>query len=595
MSLKQYLTIALKHWKPIVISFALVGLGAYIGSKLMIPVYQSTALLQVTVSSGNNQTDYNNLLASSQLVQTEAQLATSDPVLRVVASHYPGLTVEQLSKEVSASVEVNTQLFEIIVQDSSPRQAAVLANDIAATLIEQQLQRIQQDNTKYLQQIQQELNSTEQQIENITNQLNVLQAQGGNQTQITILEGQLTGLQQHYNQWQVALAQFELIGAENGNFLSIVQAAQPALNPVQPNILLNTGIGLMIGLLLGLLLAVLFEQLDTRVRTPEALTKVLNWPVLTTIRYVRSKKGDVFDPIGRDSNVEGYRFLRTVIGFIGKNKPLRSLLVTSAMPRDGKSVISANLAISMARAGKTTLLIDANLRRPALHNLFGLPADTMGLSNAMLALSMPKISGVPLLTSAMGSVPGSASERESKPKMPDTYSRQRFHSTALQSADGTVATDLSLEPFVHAVGIPNLWVMPSGQLLPDPPEALDSKAVQRLLTEIANSGVEVVIFDAPPAIDLSEAGILASKMDGTLVVVDLSRADVKNLKQMKGMLMLTGAHVLGCVVNKHSRNRGGMTFYSPPYQGDEQIGSEASSLRNKTVAVTQNIEPFEKK
>src|ERR1700692_1937096 len=118
MTLAQYWIIVLKHWKLIIASFLLVGLGALTVSELMTPLYQSAAIIQVAIRSGNSQTDYyNGLLASDQLVQTEAILATSDPVLRQVASHYPSLTVEQLSKEVTATPKVGTQLFEIDVED----------------------------------------------------------------------------------------------------------------------------------------------------------------------------------------------------------------------------------------------------------------------------------------------------------------------------------------------------------------------------------------------------------------------------------------------------------------------------------------------
>ncbi len=97
MTLEQYRVILIKRWKLILLCFLLVGLGAFIGSKLMKPVYQSSALVQVVIrSSNNNQADYNNLLASDQLVQTESTLATSNTVLTEVASHYPGLTLPKL-------------------------------------------------------------------------------------------------------------------------------------------------------------------------------------------------------------------------------------------------------------------------------------------------------------------------------------------------------------------------------------------------------------------------------------------------------------------------------------------------------------------
>src|SRR2546423_10052203 len=144
MTLEQYLIALVKQWKLMVTCIVVVGVAAYIGSKLIKPIYQSTAVVQIVLSSGSNQSEYFSLLAGTQLVQTETTLATSDPVLREVASHYPGLTTDELWKEVTAAPKVNTQLFEIDVRDPSPTRAAALANDVANTLIQQQFQIGQQ-------------------------------------------------------------------------------------------------------------------------------------------------------------------------------------------------------------------------------------------------------------------------------------------------------------------------------------------------------------------------------------------------------------------------------------------------------------------
>ncbi len=496
MTLAQYWIIMLKHWKLIIASFLLVGLGALVVSKLITPIYQSATIVQIAFRSGNNQIDYygyyNSLLASDQLIQTEAILATSDPVLRQVASHYPGLTVEQLSREATATPKVSTQLFEIDVEDPSPTRAAALANDIAATLIQQQLQAMEQG------------------------------------------------------------------GAQGGSFLIIVQPAQPALSPVRPSLRLNTAAGLVAGLLLGVLLAVLFEQLDTRVRTPELLTQLLDWPILATI-WRASPKEDVINPTGRNANVESYRTLRTNIGFSAIDKPVHTLVVTSAISGDGKSVVAANLAIFMARAGKNTLLIDANLRHPVQHIQFGLPVHAMGLSNAILACSVS--------TSAN----------------PPAYPQFLTPATPASPSSESTAARLSLDPFVHALDIPNLCVMPSGPLPPNPTELLDSKAMQYLLTALGHCGAEIIIFDVCPSLGLSDASILASKVDGTLVVVDITCANRGKLKQMQATLVQAGAHVLGCVVNKERRGRDD-TLYYYYYGADEQNGRGNRRMKNASSA-----------
>jgi tyrosine-protein kinase len=493
VTIEKFLAILGKRWWLVLLCCLTAGAGAYIGSRHMTPLYQSAALIQIAVRSSNNQGDYyTSLLASEQLVQTEATLATSDPVLREVASHYPGLTAEQLSGEVTAAPKLNTQLFEIDVQNSSPTRAATLANDVAVTLIKQQAQAFRQ---------------------------NALQSDV---------------------------------------YLLIVQPAQPGLSPVRPNKLLNTGEGLLVGFLLGMLFAVFLELLDTRVRTPEVLTELLGWPVVATIWRARSHE-EVFNPKGNNANLEAYRILRTNIGFSTIDKPVHTLMVTSVTTREGKSAVAANLAIFMAKAGKNTLLIDANLRRPVLSDLFGIPGGRMGLSSAILAFSMPAAANA------------SANDKFRTPTI------------SVPPSSMPPATQRSLDPFIHAVNIPNLWVMPSGPLPPNPSELLDSKAMQHLLKALSSCGAEVVIFDTSPLLGLSDASILASKVDGTLVVVDITRARKESLKQGKAPLVQAGTCVLGCVVNKQRRSRKD-AIYSYFYSAEEQDEEENHSTNNLNSA-----------
>jgi len=591
MTLEYYWTVLLKQWKLILGCFLLVGLGTLIVSKLTTPLYQATALVQVTASSSSNsQTDYTNLLASDQLVQTEAELANSGPVLSEVASHYPGMTAGMVAKEASSAPTLNTQLFQVVVLDPDPKRAAALANDIARTLIRQETEFAQQQNSQNAQQIQQDSSATSQQISTISGKIAALQSQGGHQAEVVVLESQLNSLQQHYTQWQTLLAQLELNEAENDNFLRIVQLAQPSSVPVRPDVPLNTGIGFMAGLFLGILAAILVERLDTRVRTPEALTELLGWSVIGTVwrdRAARAgNRSDLINPQGHDANVESYRILRTNVGFSGIDSPLRLLMVTSAMPGDGKSTVAANLAIFMAKAGKNTLLVDADLRRPVQHQLFNLPADKKGLSNAVLALSMPgMVSGQGQAAAPPASGEGTArvGAQFIAPVGPQS-------TTGIPNSGGGV-TGFPLEEFAHTVGIPNLRVMPSGPLPPNPSELLDSKSMQRFYTLVAGCGADVVIFDAPPIRGLSDASIIASKVDGTMLVVDTMRATRGQLKQVKTLLSQAGASVIGCVVNKQRRSRNDSSYsyyyyYRPeePKGGSKIITSPPEKLHHGTQA-----------
>ncbi len=569
MTLRHTYTILVKRWLLVVICCFVLGLGTYVGSILSTPLYKSTALIQITIRSQSNQADINSLLASDQLVQTEAQLAVSDPVLREVASHYPGLTIEQLAKQVTATPRLNTQLFEINVVDASPTRAADIANDVATTLINSQQQIMQQNNSQSQQQIRQDLDATQAQIDSLTTQITALRAQKGTDAQIADLVAQQNGLQQHNAQLQSTLTQLELTEAENSNFLEVAQSAQPGIRPVQPDIILNTSVGLVTGLFLGILLAILLEELSTQIRTPEVLTQLVERPVLATVWRVPSSHPEaLIHPTGKDANVESYRILRTSIGFSSVDKPLHSLVVTSALPYDGKSVVAANLAIFMAKAGKRTLLIDGDLRRPTLHEKFGLSPDKQGLSNAIMAFSVPTTTNV----------------------SPESQILSAIFSAGQPPADELLTkvalANTLLDPFIHAVDIPNLRVMPSGPLPPNPSELLDSKAMERLFAAIASYGADIVIFDTPPVLGLSDASILASKVDGTLVVVDITRATKGSLGQVKTLLEQAGAHVPGYVINKQRRSRKDFAYSYYYYRSDGQHDANNHRTNNAHPAPT---------
>jgi capsular exopolysaccharide synthesis family protein len=565
MTLERYWSLLTKQWKLIVACIVVVGLGTYIGSKLVTPIYQSTTLIQVVIHSSNNSADYNNLLASTQLVQTEAILATSNSVLREVASHYPGMTSDQLTNKTSTAPKLNTQLFEIDVQDANASRAAALANDIAATLIQQQVQEIGQQSAQSQQHLQQDIDLTnksvndistkitneEMKIADLTSQKDARIPIAALQIQITGLQSQLNSLQQHYSQDQILLTQLEITSAQDRNFLHIAQSAQPAVAPVQPKILLNTGLGFGTGLLLGLMIAILLEQLDTRVHTAEEIAQLLDWPMLGITWFVelsKDKQEVLINPKNHSIHAESYRMLRTNIGFLAAVRPVNSLVITSAMPYDGKTTIASNLAIFMAKAGKNTLLVDADLHRPTLHKEFALPPHTKGLSDAIVVCSQQ------------------LSDSSTPSDQPETA--RNFLST-----------------YMHEVNIPNLHVIPAGLLPPNPSELLDSLAVENFLATIIKSGIEIVIFDTPPLLGLADANILAAKVDGTIVIADITRVRKKNLQQAKTQLTQSGTRILGCVVNKQRRNRREAPYYYYyDHQEDQEQGKRPSQNGHSPIA-----------
>ncbi len=566
MTLGHYVKIVGKRWRLITTCIVAVALSTYIASRLMIPLYRSSVLIQITIHSGTNQASF---LASNQLIQTETELAVSNTVLREVASHHQGLSVNDLTRQVSATPRLDTQLFEISVLDPEPTRATTLANEVAAALIKQQRQIFQEDNGLYqqVQSLQQNLTAIQSQINTLTAQIGKLRASGEPDAQVDSLITQVNDLQQHYDQLQSTLAQLQLAVSQNDNFLHIAQPAQIASKPAQPDTLLNTSAGLLAGLLLGILLSVLSEQLKTRIRTREELAHVLKRPVLATVW--QSSPADIVHPQGNNANVEAFRTLRTGIGFASVDMPVRTLAVTSALPRDGKSIVAANLAISMAKTGKRTLLIDANLCRPTQHILFGLPAtgqELKGLSDAIMAA---------------GNSEGLS-----------TSNMQRFFVNVVPGLahEDVRSTGFSLDEFIYTVDNPNLQVMPAGLLPPNPTELLESKATQRFFAALEHYQADIVIFDTAPLLGLSDASIVTSKVDGTLVVLDITRTTKKAILQTNALLRQAGSNVLGYIVNKQRRSRKhtGYSHYSPIEAHKNSHGKEHQTIVTASARTTSS-------
>lgn len=513
VTFEVYWSILMKRWHSVCMCLILVGGGALLVSLMIPPTYRSTALIQVAVHSSGNQSDINDLLASNQLVQTEAQLAISDPILQEVAKNHPELTLWQLENMTSSEPSLNTQLFELHVQDNDAKQAATLTNELATIFIAQQEKTQQQEDQNEQNQLQQEIDADQKQMDVVKNRL-----AGVSGSTYDNLEQQLTMLQQHNSQWQLALTQLELDEAQYGKFLLIVQPARPETNSVQPLVWLNTGVGCGVGFLLGLLLILVLEKVDQRVRSTTVIRQIVDWPVLSIVW--RSREPDHFcNPGVQNINMDAYHMLRSRIDFAEVAAPLRYLLVTSALPREGKSTVAANLAFCMAIAGKNTLLIDGDFRRPVLHDKFALAPDKLGLSNALLACCLSE-----------------------------------FQSSLLHKYQTSVdAKDISLEHYMHRVGVPHLRVMPSGPLPPDPSELFNASAVQRFFHALERSGADVVIFDASSVLETLDVALLASKVDGTIIVVDPKRLCKPQLYQVQVNLTQVGAHVVGYVMNKQRR------------------------------------------
>jgi non-specific protein-tyrosine kinase len=211
---------------------------------------------------------------------------------------------------------------------------------------------------------------------------------------------------------------------------------------------------------------------------------------------------------------EAYRTLRTNIQFASPDKPVHTMLATSTSPDDGKSTTIANLAITFAEAGSPTILIDADLRRPHIHSIFGLPNDT-GLTT--LVAEMARGTTNPA-AGAMAPLP-------------------------LQ--DGPVA---------------NLQVLTSGPIPPNPAEILGSKRLADIL-DILKGRADYILIDTPPIIAVTDAAILSSRVDGVLLVVNAGKTRRDLAVKARDMLRQVNANVLGVVLNNAKIDKSAYAYY----------------------------------
>ncbi|MGB3541483.1 polysaccharide biosynthesis tyrosine autokinase [Rubrivirga sp.] len=315
-------------------------------------------------------------------------------------------------------------------------------------------------------------------------------------------------------------------------YARVLREAPVPRAPTGPGWTRVIGLGLMVGLGLGMGLAIVVDRLDNRVYKPEHVA-ALGVPVLETIPDLGPVLEDVLGgaetlPVnGRDVVTdlvtihaplspasETYRHLRTAVQFSRPNTVVKTILVTSAAPGEGKSTTAANLATTFAQGGRTTVLIDADLRRPRTHEQFGAPSHP-----GLFQLSQARVDSS---------------------ELPQTLSQS------------------------FATGVEDLFVIPAGALaledasdspddgraiIPNPAEVLGSSGFRDLLAELSKA-VDVVVIDTPPVLVATDAVLLSAQADATVLVVSAGASKVGDIQQALSHLDDVGAQVAGAVLNR---------------------------------------------
>ncbi|MCC6616423.1 MAG: polysaccharide biosynthesis tyrosine autokinase [Anaerolineae bacterium] len=496
MEASRYLKILLgRRWIVIITTLAAAAVVAFFALRA-VPVYTATAKLRV-VPFGVNTPDYGAYLYFDRLVATYAELVQSNTVRgetmkRLGVDWLPGYTIETIPQ---------TELMRLDVTSEFPDLAANVANTLAQILIEQNEAIATGSDTDSS--LQTRINDLSDEINSLTEERTILENQIPQDiVRIAEINQELDTLRQTYNLLLLSSVQREVSQSSQANALTLVELATTPEFPSSSNSRTTIILGTVVGLIGGIGLAFIAEAINPRLYTTAQIEATTRSTIIGRIPPIRRKyRKDVFGGDARAA--EAFRRLRTnLINLAGLNgsavdadaRQGKLLLLASAIPGDGKSTIAANLARSLARNQQSVVLVDADMRRPTQHTIFGISNDGDSLSNVLLEKS-------------------------------------------------------SIDEATEGVGMQNLKLVPAGVSTFNSTELLASQKMAALTNHLLEH-FDVVIFDGPAILAAPDSVALAALVDGVVLVVDPKRTSQKIVDMAREELDQVGANVLGVVLNR---------------------------------------------
>lgn len=442
-----------------IVSAALMGvLSGGLLTYAVKPTYTADTQLFVAIqNSGSAQELQQGNTFSQARVQSYVKTVATPIVLQPVIDTL-GLdtTAEELAARVKGSTDANTVLINISVQDYSPVQAAAIAQAVAESLV-RAVDTLEKPKTSGMSPVS----------------------------------------------------------------LSVVTPAAAPTSPSSPNARLNLILGFLLGLAVGTVAALLRSTLDTRIRGEAELRRVTDSPLLGGIAFDQdaTKNPLLTQSTAQSPRAESFRQLRTNLKFANVSGQAQTVLVTSSLPGEGKSTTATNLAIALAQSGQTVCLVDADLRRPMVHDYLGLDRNA-GLTTALVGQA-------------------------------------------------------EINDLLQQWGEDELFVLTSGEIPPNPSELLGSDEMKHLVSRLEQA-FDTVVIDAPPLLPVTDAAILAQFVSGVVVVVSTQKTKYQELEKSLSGLELVGANVLGIVLNRLPAK--GPDAYTYGYYSQE--GNTAASRKS---------------
>ncbi len=523
--IRQYLKVVLRWWWLLVVSAAIPVAVSYHFASQQPALYQAKATIMVGAGLQDPDPDAGEMNLSRTLAAAYAELLRQGPILEAVIERL-GLntTPGQLSSQIGTGIYSGAQLLEIQVTDVNPEAAALIANALAEEIIRRSPASRGSDPEQQ-EFVRNQLEELQDRIEDVDGQINDLAVSLSELTsaaEIQDAQSRIAALEEVKSRYQSSYASLLAVhSAESPNVLSLFEPATVPQWPVSSKTKLIVAVAGAAGLGLALGAIFLMEYLDTSLRwETDGAQSILDMSVLGTVPQVSKK--DILSSSNPLSPVaEGVRSVRANIFLMRPGEPFRTLLLTSPEASEGKSFVVANLAVVLATAGNRVIVVDADMRKPSLHEYLDRP-NVMGLAGVL------------------GNYAGDGENSLSVP---------------LQETD-----------------FDNLLFLSAGRPSVDPVTLLTSPRLPALFEFLKDHG-DIILIDSPPILGPPDATVLATLVEGTILVASAGITKRDAIRRARDrMLTQQGVKLLGLTINRTKLN--GSYYGYPLDQESEQRDQE---------------------
>jgi non-specific protein-tyrosine kinase len=503
MDLQRYLDILRRQALVIVIVTAVTVLVILAAGILLPSVYEARATVRVLMDVGVLDFTLPSA-AAERLLNTYSRILKSEPVLREALDQLsptaPSMGVRNLRNQLEIEVIPDTELMSIVVESRDPVLARDLANILAELMVEYAQDVYIGNSMSARQVVEEQLHGMASELEEDRQKLATLVASGSPDADVDTLQSQIRFKEDSYNGLLERYELTRLNESLRANSITIVEPASLPTRPANALGLIEIGIAVMVGLCGGVGVALVLENLDTRIRSPQQLEYLTDLPLLgITPRGLVSLTDSEHhtNGVGRSAD-EAYRLLSINIQVLRQDIPLRTILVTSPVSNEDQATVTINLAQALAERGQTVFIIDGDLRHPAIARTLDIEEDGgPGLSG--LLSERPTLSGE-MLGQVMQPAPQSS-----------------------------------------------LFVISSGPQVSSPTALLATPPMDELLRYLGTQG-QTTLLDAPPVLGLADVSVLASKVDGIVLVVRRLHDRRESLQAALKQLQASRARVIGMVL-----------------------------------------------